>query len=343
MTSEEAFETRPRLAAFAKDAAEEALFSALNRALLEADLPRPEAGSADLENLPIVYTVGAPRSGTTLLSQVICRYLPVGYITNLTARFWLRPSVGIGLARAVLGKNAREEITFRSTHGVSEGPAGPHEFGYFWRHWLALDGQPTHHLSAEALGRVDAAGLKGVLEAEILASFGSPVALKNIICGFHADFLTRLHPASVFVYIDRDLFATAASILASRRQRYGSYDAWWSLKPSTHPFSPPPADAVEEVVRQVRDCRREMQRELARPGVKVIALSYEGLCADPGKSGNGYPAGDGRSAATFQLARTDVAGRAGKEASRNFGPVSCSLGTSDTDRTTAESGLEAGF
>jgi LPS sulfotransferase NodH len=268
-----------RLARFRKSADAERFFLALNRAIASADLPGPSAASAS--GLPLIYIVGAPRSGTTLLSQVVSRYLPVGYISNLAARFWLRPSVGIALARTVLGDDARSRIGFKSAFGVTDAPEGPHEFGYFWRHWLRLDQAPTHHLSDTALATLDSAGLRHALEHEILASFGTPVAFKNVICGFHAAFLSSLHPASLFVHITRDLRATAASVLHSRNQRYGAYDTWWSLKPSTYPFFPAPCDAADEVVRQVVDCRREMTAELARPGVHALSVEYGDFCRDP--------------------------------------------------------------
>lgn len=274
-------EPAPRREDYAKDLDEEEMLAAMNASLEHAYIPACRR-SAEAERLPIIYIVGAPRSGTTLLSQLLNRYLPLGYINNLIARFWLRPAVGIWLSQEVLGSNPREGIVFRSTHGVSEGVCGPHEFGYFWRHWLQLDRSPTHHLSAAALAGLDRAGLKHALEGEILCSFQSGVVFKNVICGFHASFLTALHPRSLFVHIKRDLFETAASILQSRRERFGSYEVWWSLKPSTYPFDLPPGDAAAEVARQVVDTRKEMEEELARPGVEAVVVNYRDLCAEPG-------------------------------------------------------------
>ena len=130
-------ESGPRTSPFAKNAAEETFFFTLNTILHNAELPSPET-VCDVARLPLVYIVGVPRSGTTLLSQMLCGYLPVGYINNLIARFWLKPSVGIRLSKTVLGEEARRHITLRSTHGTTEGASSPHEFGYFWRHWLQL-------------------------------------------------------------------------------------------------------------------------------------------------------------------------------------------------------------
>lgn len=269
-----------RMPAFAKDRNDETFLDALNHALSAASLPAANT-SIDPSKLPLLYVVGAPRSGTTLLSQLLSRCLPVGYINNLIARFWLRPSAGIRLSRLVLGADARKDIVLNSTHGVTPGISGPHEFGYFWRHWLALDSSATHHLSAAALLQLDQDGLKDALEEEILRPFNAPVVFKNAICGFHARFLTNVHQRSLFVHIVRDPYETCASVLNTRRQRYGTYDAWWSLKPSTYPFDPRPASPEDEVVRQVIDSRRDIGAELHHPEVRSLQVEYESLCADP--------------------------------------------------------------
>jgi len=275
-------DTLPRLARYAKDSRFEDYFSALNHLLFSAQLP-DFTESQELEKLPILYIVGLPRSGATLLSQIVSRHLPLGYINNLIARFWLRPSVGIRLSQAVLGNDARKYISTHSEHGTTNGPYEPHEFGYFWWHWFKLGQAPTHHLSDEMLSSLDAHGLKNALEKEILATFNAPVVFKNVICGFLAAFLTRLHPLSIFAYIKRDLFALSASIINARKERYGSYLAWWSLKPSTYPFEIPQGDFVAEVAMQVRECKREMEQELAKPGVITIHINYEELCSNPGQ------------------------------------------------------------
>ncbi len=272
---------QPRLARFAKDAHQEAFFAALNRVLQDAPLPISSGAASAAARLPLIYIVGTPRSGTTLLSQLVSRHLPVGYINNLIARFYLRPSVGVRLSQALLPDASRAAIDLRSQHGSTRGIHNPHEFGYFWRHWLRLDQAPTHHLSPQARAALDAEGLRRALEEEILAAFGRPVAFKNIICGFHAAFLSRLHPASLFVYITRETEAVAASILRVRKERLGSYRAWWSLKPATYPFDTPNDDPAAEVVMQIKEIRREMEAELAQPGVHSIHLSYAELCAAP--------------------------------------------------------------
>lgn len=238
------------------------------------------SGECEEGTFPLIYVVGLPRSGTTLLSQLISRYLPVGYINNLIARFWLNPVVGIRLSQAVFGPHIRENISLKSCYGVSPDPWGPHEFGYFWRHWLKLDEARTHKLPGDIMTRIDREGLRRALDM-IAGAFEAPVVFKNIICGPQASFLSDVRPRSLFVLIERDPKAVAVSLLRSRKERYGDTSVWWSLKPSTFDDICCIKSAEEQVERQIVDGKRDLEEELAKSGTKSIRVSYESLCEDP--------------------------------------------------------------
>ena len=181
----------------------------MNRALAAAPLPdRDEAAAA---NLPIVYIVGAPRSGTTLLSQVLSRYLRVGYIDNLIARFWLRPSVGITLSRILLGESGRDAIAFDSRHGVTSGSCRP---ARVWQLLAALAGARSCPDPSPGIRRARGARRRGTRSGAARRDSGAfrlPVVFKNVICGFQAAWLTAVHPRSLFVHIDRELESTCKS------------------------------------------------------------------------------------------------------------------------------------
>ena len=268
-----------RLAPFAKDEGMEAFLLSLNQRLQTADIFTP-APIVQANELPIVYIVGVPRSGTTLLSQLVSKYLGVGYINNLIARFWLRPSVGVALSNSLLGREGDQQVSMDSRHGTTAGVSNPSEFGYFWRYWLNLDVSPTHHLSSDLLQALDHQGLKNVLEDEILAPFSRPAVFKNVICGFHAKYLSNLHEKSLFVYVQRNLIETSSSILKVRKERLGDYRSWWSLKPSAY-LACQKDDPVEEVAMQALACRREMEKEVFQSGVRAIGFRYEEICANP--------------------------------------------------------------
>lgn len=270
----------PRLPAYAKNADDEAFLEALNEALERAPLPRVAPPIA-AEVLPVLYIVGLPRSGTTLASQLVCRGLEVGYINNLIARFWRRPSVGIRMSKIVLAEELRSQIEFTSRHGVTHGLAGPHEFGYFWRKWLDLDRIETHSPPVMHLTTLDGKGFKRTLEREIVEPFALPVVFKNPICAFYASFLTSMHPRSAFIWIRRNPYAVAASILKCRHERLGSYNHWWSLKPATYPVISQLADPAEQVARQVADCTKEMASALGSGRLLCRTFDYEDICRRP--------------------------------------------------------------
>src|SRR4029077_12035871 len=138
------------------------------------------------------------------MHQILATALPLDYIDNIVARFWLKPSVGIALSRQLLGAEKHGGIVYRSRLGVSEGLAGPHEFGYFWSKWFRLDETRTHHLDDDERATIDLEGLKRALHDELLAMAPYGFLFKNMPCGFQARDLAAIHPKSLFIHIRRD-------------------------------------------------------------------------------------------------------------------------------------------
>ncbi|MCP5206940.1 MAG: sulfotransferase [Hahellaceae bacterium] len=253
----------------------------LNNLLAEADLDNPKTGDKPPKDLPLIYVVSAPRSGGTLLSQVLCKHLDVGYIDNIAARFWLRPSAGINLSKSIRNFTNQDHISFSSYYGRTKGPLEPNEFGYFWRHWFNLDTSINHKLSNRHLSNIDIFHLRATLRNEILAAFGKAVVLKNPICGLQANFLTKVHPKTLFVYIKRNPYDVAVSIMNARKTHYGDYSSWWSLKPSNYPDFINPLSPADEVFDQVIQCNKDLEHELNKRHVNSITLNYDELCRSP--------------------------------------------------------------
>lgn len=253
---------------------ESALIAINNYLSAYISLPAPDVQS----KYPLIFIVGVPRSGTTLLSQLLSKYFHVGYINNIVARFWANPVVGIYLSNSILGPDARTDIDLRSEHGTTLQPCGPHEFGYYWRYWLNLDNSTTHHLTKDHLSQLDTVGLYQSL-LSITSVFRAPVVFKNIICGFQARFIQSIYPDSIFIYIQRDVSSVQKSILRCRTERYGSPSAWWSLKPSTYDSICKINTPSEQVLMQILDSRSEFEDELK--GTHSIVVDYEALCKCP--------------------------------------------------------------
>src|SRR5699024_1812237 len=83
--------------------------------------PFEEARYLELkETLPSVHVIGVPRSGTTLMTQLLCSYLDVGYINNLIARFWKAPVTAIRISCKLLGEHYESSLLskYGKTHHI---------------------------------------------------------------------------------------------------------------------------------------------------------------------------------------------------------------------------------
>ena len=69
---------------------------------------------------PLVFVLGLPRSGTTLLTQLLGHSLDVAVVNNLVARFWLAPVTGMRLSRIILGDEVH--TNFLSDYGKTPHP-----------------------------------------------------------------------------------------------------------------------------------------------------------------------------------------------------------------------------
>ncbi|MGE0500684.1 MAG: sulfotransferase [Rhizobiaceae bacterium] len=265
---------------FGKNAGNEALLSELNEiaALAEEAMLR-EAPA--MPRFPVVFVLGPPRSGTTLLSQLIARCGSFGVIDNFVARFWRAPAFALKVQAALgLGSRSPAGDLYASTRGVTKGWSEPSEFGYFWSRYFDL-GQPTHKLGPSERDRFDRRSLcRSVAAMEMVA--GRPMAFKNNTWfTFQADLLAELFPGCVLVACHRDAFFVAQSLWLQRMELYGDPTRWWSVRPPDFEDISGQA-AATQVARQASSIEREMKRSLsAVRGAVVIDASYRELAAAP--------------------------------------------------------------
>ncbi len=227
---------------------------------------------------PILFLVGAPRSGTTLLYQLIADHLPVAYISNPLSRFWSAPLVGAAWLSLRYGE-MRPNSGFRSQLGRDPDPFGPHEFSWFWH---AFGDFADHDdLRGDELTRIDWEGIARRLSA--LSGFQAmPLVLKSLnFTNYQIEPLAEHLPQARFLWISRDPLFCAQSILEARRRRYGDDTRWWSIRPrdvAAWTNRPP----VEQVVHQIRDIEAALERARTRLAAdRFLTLRYEDLAADP--------------------------------------------------------------
>jgi len=262
---------------YQKSSQAEQILSALNETL--ATLEQKLVAEFDAPQYPTIFVVGAPRSGTTILVQLLIHCFELGYINNIAARFWMAPYIGAWMVSEMQDFSCAPFAGFSSDLGATPEYEGPHEFGYFWRRWFHYD--ETHELSEEQIEAIDTKFLKRELAA-VESVFDRPLLLKNIpALSLQMDLLATVLPQAVFIHCRRDPIYIAQSLLLSRLKYYGDKESWLSVKPNQFRWlkdRPYP----EQIAGQIFYTLERIKNVLASlDSSRFLNIDYEALCEEP--------------------------------------------------------------
>lgn len=239
---------------------------------------------------PLIFIMGAHRSGTTLLMQWLASLGSIAYPTNLLSRFFKVPIIGSKIQLLLTDEkyNYRNEIfdfnnsySFTSENGKTKGALSPNEYYYFWRQFLPphkTDYIPTSKL----LKTVDIDALKSEL-AGMVHVFEKPFAFKGMMFNYNIDFLDKIFKNAIFLYIHRDPLANITSALKARENQFGTIQEWYSFKIPEYSnlkmLSP-----YEQVAGQIYYINKAIKAGLKNVAEeKKIVIGYEEFCDTPQK------------------------------------------------------------
>ncbi|HEY9841429.1 MAG TPA: sulfotransferase [Candidatus Obscuribacterales bacterium] len=253
-------------------------------ALAEASLDPPPPNP-----WPVLFLIGNHRSGTTLFIQWLAAQGHWSYPSNLISRFHRAPRIGAQLQRLLTDPTLQVQDEFAELSGLlpeigpsrlgkTRGLLSPHAFLSFWRQHLPL--KDRDQVDRSALDTLDPSPLAGGL-AGLAGALGKPLAMKAMILNCHIDWLARAVPESFFVWLRRDPFFVAQSVLEARRRLYGTIEAWFAFRLEEHEelmrLTP-----YEQVAGQIHYTDAAILRAMAKlePG-RVIEVDYEAFCGQP--------------------------------------------------------------
>ena len=265
-------ENSHRMKKFRKSGVDERFMANCNDALKQSPLPEDVH---ERDDLPFIFVVGPPRSGTTLAMQLLAHCLNVGYVNNIMARFWGAPVHGARLSNMMVA--GQMEISFVSRFGVTPSLTDPHEFGYFWSHWLgSRDKVKTREQVAwDELSR----------ELRLLAGeFQRPLAFKNLLVGCHAEGMAAALPKTIFIRVLRDNLDNAISIARAREEYYNDRNRWWSLR-SGYYAGLENQHWTEQIAHQLAGIRSMLNASMEAvnrfKSAQVVEVHYLSLCENP--------------------------------------------------------------
>ncbi len=225
-------------------------------------------------NNEIYFIVGLPRSGTTLLSQLLINTFDFGYFYNKIAKYYSAPLFGYSKIKP----RDIKSLNLDSALGITLGDFAPHEFSYFWQNWLKFKGHDEP--SIDLLDQVNWSTLSDKLHAISNIQSQNLLVKSVTYTNFIIEHLSEKIPNAKFILIERDPFFVVQSILESRVKQYGSEDTWWSLRPKEYKkwenLSP-----VKQVANQVIYSSAKIDQQLnAIDPSKVFRICYEELVKD---------------------------------------------------------------
>ncbi|HHM01525.1 MAG TPA: hypothetical protein ENJ15_00820, partial [Caldithrix abyssi] len=235
---------------------------------------------------PVIFIVGAPGSGGTLLMQWLASTGLFSYPSNLIARFYKAPYLGAKIQRMLTDPELafREEVMlpgadneefFSSDLGQTRGLFAPNEFKAFWKYVFGVDEDNCHKTDAKAI--VD----KPYVLSE-LAAFESvlnrPLVFKAGALNPHISFLNALLPNAIFLFLKRHPYFTAQSIYQARERMFGDASRWSFYKIPQYARLATQT-AFKQVAGQVYYTNKLIEEQLQQlPAARRLDIDYDDFC-----------------------------------------------------------------
>lgn len=226
-------------------------------------------------NVKPIFIIGSPRSGSTLIYQILTSYFELNYITNFISYFYHSLITGFKIQDLILKKDYKSN--FKSYKGKTEGLKGPHEAGKFWRRWFPKN---TDYVDNNYIKQRN---FKSLLKTVSFLDgyINKPVIFKNTVNSLRLKVLNYLFPNSLIIICRRDPVQISYSILKFRKLINNDKNKWWAAKPKTFKqirMLPYP----EQIISQVLDIESQINEDIKLwPKKQVFNLDYESLCNKP--------------------------------------------------------------
>jgi len=167
----------------------------------------------------MIFILGSPRTGSTLIYQLMINLYNLFYFTNLTNNyFYKHPFVGSFLSAPFIKK-----VRYESNHGKTKGLFGPSEGSYIFRNWFNTKNEVSIKQKVHMIDNF----------RNISKFINKPIVMKNAWNCFRIKALTELFPNAKFVWIRRDIISSAYSDLQSRYVKGNPY-VWNSAYTSNY-------------------------------------------------------------------------------------------------------------
>ncbi len=215
-------------------------------------------------NIYPIFIVGAPRTGSTLLYQLLIEHTQLIFISNLMA---LLPRKMILIAYLTHYWMQRVDVMRANHYGYIPGLFSPNEAGAIMRKWFE-----------QSVGEQEKKFIRNSV-IQLSNTFNVPFINKNLMNSLRLDNLYKILPETRFIFIRRHPMFTAQSIILARRKGLGDEQAW--LGPKPFGFQEVlERDVLYQAIWQVKKVEEIIETFLYRVEPIYLEITYEVLCQD---------------------------------------------------------------
>lgn len=235
------------------------------------------ASAAAAPAQPTVFLCGPARSGTTLAFQILCRYLDVAYLRNVTALFPRSPIVASRIYRRMSRARIERTDSYRNFYGKTSGLGGPSEANHVWNRWVRPDATGFRTKLSTGEAREAARFFSAFCEID-----GKAMVFKNNNMNVFADAVAGAVPNLLVICLRRSPEFLAQSLLQARRDIHGSLSRGYGVQDVDNLDGT--ADPVASVCAQVAFLDRRSRELRATIGPdRFWIVDYEEVCRHPGR------------------------------------------------------------
>jgi hypothetical protein len=216
----------------------------------------------NIDNQPI-FIIGAPRTGSTVLFQLLISRYKLVYISNLMA---LMPMFLSLIGRITLNSLLAYNEIKDSNYGFIKGLHSPNEAGKVSERWFSKNEFNKHlYLSIARLSNKSKCSI-------VIKSLGNSLKIEEIMATF---------PNAKFIFLKRSLFSNAQSLIEARFKVNKDINKWFSIRPKGYLKILKEMNPIEQVVWQIRTINRIIESKIKIYPYNFIKLDYEDLCENP--------------------------------------------------------------
>ena len=228
----------------------------------------PNLNSAKYNNqeisFPPIFIIAPPRSGSTLLYQLLIKYAHFSYISNIMALF---PTLIPYTAK--LTKKYEKSFSLESDYGYVSGLFSPNEAGALMRFWFSL---------AESKG--DFENVRKLINS-ISFTFGSPLITKNFNNSLRIKKILEIFPNSKFIYLTRDSRYITQSIYLGLKNKSISRKVYNNFLNKEMANKLESEDLLEQSVIYSREIINQIDDLVRETKIDYCKIEYESLCQNP--------------------------------------------------------------